>query len=257
MALQSIVQYHKDLVAISSTRIMFGSGDENMFSNNNYKTPICYSYFLTCVCVFTGMEHTTRADTLQFTNEPNSTIYVRNSIPFLVPCEATGDDPLEVHWRNESVLNSRVVINTTNKGLWFMRGVQPLRSPKVHRVGIFRCMATNTAGVVMSKKFELNFICKYKICVFITAASGIAHTSHTYFLWFGNYINSRLSVPCFLIDEQFRIPSYCAVYTNVYHSIYWGNNFCVNHRGLKCIAYPHGIYLFKDLIFCGQKKLFK
>ena len=137
-----------------------------MFSNDNYKTPICYSYFLTCVCVFTGMEHTIRADTLKFANEPNSTIYVRNSSPFLVPCEATGDEPLKIDWRNESVLNSRVVINTTNKGLWFMRGVQPLRSPKVHRVGIFRCMATNTAGVVMTKKFVLNFICKYKIYVF-------------------------------------------------------------------------------------------
>lgn len=163
MALQSIVQ--KDLVAISPARNIFGSGNENMFWNNNYKTPICYSYFLTCVCVFTGMEHAILADAPKFTNEPNSTIYVRNGSPFLVPCEATGEEPLKIDWRNESILNARVVINTTNRGLWFMHGVRPLRSPKVHRVGIFRCMAGNTAGVVISKKFELNFICKYKICV--------------------------------------------------------------------------------------------
>ena len=122
--------------------------------------------FLNFVCVLIGMEPSIRADLLQLTNEPNSTIYIRNNSLFLVPCEAAGEDPVKVYWRNESVMNSRaVLINTTTKGLWFMSGVQRSGSPKVHRVGTFRCMASNTAGVVMGKKFELNFICKYEICV--------------------------------------------------------------------------------------------
>ena len=132
-----------------------------MFSDSNYKTPICYGYFLTCVYIFTGMEPSIQADILRFTNEPNSTIYVQNNnSSFLVPCEAAGDKPLKTYWRNETVLNSRVVINTTTKGLWFIHGVQRLGSSGVHRVAIFRCMASNTAGVVMSKRFELNFIRK-------------------------------------------------------------------------------------------------
>ena len=108
------------------------------------------------------MEPSIQADTLRFTNEPNSTIYVQNNAngSFLVPCEAVGDAPLKTGWRNETVLNSRVEINTTTEGLWFIHGVQRLGSSGVHRVGIFRCMAYNTAGVVMSKKFQLNFICK-------------------------------------------------------------------------------------------------
>lgn len=107
------------------------------------------------------MEPPIRAAMLKFTNEPNATVYIQNNnSSFLVPCEAAGDEPLETFWRNETVLNSRVVITTTAKGLWFIHGVQRSGSPAVHRVGIFRCMARNTAGVVMSKKFELNFIRK-------------------------------------------------------------------------------------------------
>ena len=99
---------------------------------------------------------------MRFMSEPKSTIYVRSNTnsSLFVPCEAAGDAPLKTGWRNETVLNSRVVINTTTKGLWFIHGVQRLGSSEVHRVGIFRCMAYSTAGVLMSKKFQLNFIRK-------------------------------------------------------------------------------------------------
>lgn len=111
------------------------------------------------MCVFVGIKPPTLAGSIRFTVEPNSKVYVaENASSFLVPCKAMGEQPVHTYWRNESVLNPMFVVNTTNEGLWFRRQVQALG----HRVGTFRCMAKNTAGVVMGKKFEVKFIREYK-----------------------------------------------------------------------------------------------
>ena len=110
---------------------------------------------------YAGLNPTISGDVLKFTEQPNSRIYIPSNHSVFVPCEATGLQPLAINWRNESVLNSPVVINTSSNGLWFANDVQRTKSLGVHRVGTFRCIASNTAGVLMSEKFDVSFTCKY------------------------------------------------------------------------------------------------
>ncbi|XP_028402600.1 protogenin-like [Dendronephthya gigantea] len=114
-------------------------------------------HLLMCFTLIKGLIPTISGDVLTFTRQPDSKIYIPHNLSVFVPCEATGIQPLTIDWRNESVLNSPVVINASSNGLWFTNDVQRTRSSGVHRVGIFRCVASNTAGVLFSEKFDVSF----------------------------------------------------------------------------------------------------
>ena len=98
---------------------------------------------------------------LNFTLEPKFSVLVERNRAFTIECSANGVPIPNVYWwKDGAVLAPSEDVRFTQNGLYFRAGVREshLGSP---RVGVLRCMARNSAGVLMGTKVALEIICKY------------------------------------------------------------------------------------------------